>query len=67
MFCPACGDIIGNVERLSIKGNRYRCPICGHVFIYITCQHLEKKYGPGNGRFYMEDYDQGVRDERRKM
>jgi predicted RNA-binding Zn-ribbon protein involved in translation (DUF1610 family) len=58
MFCPNCGDIRGNVERLnddSKKQNKFRCPICGHVFIYISCPHLEKKYGDGTHIYDMDD------------
>ena len=60
MFCPNCGDIRGNAKRLEIKGklqNKFRCPICGHVFIYIHCEHLEKKYGHGTHVYDMDDDD----------
>ena len=57
MFCPNCGDIRGNVEWLDAgkKSKKHRCPICGHIFIYIPCSHLEKKYGPGTENHYMDD------------
>lgn len=58
MFCPDCGDIRGNVDFLgggSKKLKKYRCPICGHVFIYAQCPHLEKKYGDGTHIYDMDD------------
>ena len=46
MFCPNCGDIRETVESIPEKknANLYRCTVCGHVFIFITCPHLDKKY-----------------------
>ena len=63
MFCPACGDIRGNVELLKDgkKQKKYRCPVCGHIFIYISCKHLEKKYGPGTENHYIDDIPTGRR------
>jgi len=55
MFCPNCGDIRGNVKLLDPKKNTYRCPTCGHVFIYILRNKLENKLGPGLEDIWMDD------------
>jgi len=65
MFCPNCGDCRGNVYKLifhdkntrfnSSYTDKFRCPICGHVFKYEVMPLLEKQFGEGNGYFCGED------------